>query len=138
MGRGHSSNRRVITAGPSGSSNGITRISDWTTSSQPSSTRGKKVGCDIHVTVHINPMTHKCNGKTLPLHRKQQHLTTYTVLLRFESSSDVFSVFEESFLCLEFVILLTALTSANSSLKQRRLQTTSQEVFCMLQQDNKV
>lgn len=37
VGRGHSSNSRVITAGPSGSSNGITRIRDWTTSSQPSS-----------------------------------------------------------------------------------------------------
>ena len=37
VGRGHSSKRRVITAGPSGSSSGITRIRDWTTSSQPSS-----------------------------------------------------------------------------------------------------
>lgn len=37
VGRGHSSRSSVITAGPSGSSSGITRMSDCTTSSQPSS-----------------------------------------------------------------------------------------------------
>lgn len=42
MGKGHSSNSKVMTAGPSGSSNGITRIRDWTTSSQPSSKREER------------------------------------------------------------------------------------------------
>lgn len=37
VGRGHSSKSRVITAGPSGSSSGITRMRDCTTSNQPSS-----------------------------------------------------------------------------------------------------
>lgn len=37
MGNGHSSSNNVITAGPSGSSNGITLIKDWTTSNHPSS-----------------------------------------------------------------------------------------------------
>lgn len=37
MGNGHSSNNNVITAGPKGSSNGITLIKDWTTSNHPSS-----------------------------------------------------------------------------------------------------
>lgn len=38
VGKGHSSSKRVITAGPSGSSRGITLIKDCTTSNQPSST----------------------------------------------------------------------------------------------------
>lgn len=37
MGNGHSSSNNVITAGPNGSSNGITLIKDWTTSNHPSS-----------------------------------------------------------------------------------------------------
>lgn len=37
VGSGHSSNNNVITAGPSGSSNGMTLIKDWTTSNHPSS-----------------------------------------------------------------------------------------------------
>lgn len=40
MGNGHSSSNKVITAGPNGSSNGITLIKDWTTSNHPSS-KGK-------------------------------------------------------------------------------------------------
>lgn len=41
-----------MTAGPSGSSNGITRIKDWTTSSQPSSEE-EEVVSGLMVTAKI-------------------------------------------------------------------------------------
>lgn len=51
VGRGHSSSKRVMTAGPSGSSRGITRINDWTTSSQPSS---KTMEINLAVSTFLN------------------------------------------------------------------------------------
>lgn len=52
VGSGHSSSSSVMTAGPSGSSSGITLIKDWTTSSQPSSVNHK-----TEVTFRISATT---------------------------------------------------------------------------------
>lgn len=51
VGSGHSSSSNVMTAGPNGSSRGITLISDCTTSSQPSSVSKTKPN-----SVHVNEM----------------------------------------------------------------------------------
>lgn len=75
VGSGHSSSSSVITAGPRGSSNGITLIKDWTTSNQPSSVNHK-----TEVTLRINTAILKCSKY---IHkRKLKNLQNYPVSLK--------------------------------------------------------